>query len=136
MHFVLELFPQGYIPRAGRKHADTRVTEGGKVESMQGKKLWEIPVHAKRRYETEHAILAAFDRVEAASQHLHRTQRELAGLIEQDPDNEWPEMWQRFLAAGGLTCDELCRWMVHQQQIRPTVRRHLRLVAADGDQRR
>jgi hypothetical protein len=88
-----------------------------------------------RRFETEHAILDAFNRLEAISEQLHSAQRELARLIEQDPDGEWPKMWTRFLAAGGLTCRELCEWMVHQQPIRSTVRRHLRLVTSVVERR-
>jgi hypothetical protein len=87
-----------------------------------------------RHFRTQEKIIQAFERLERASTQLHRSARELARLIETDPNREWPATWDRFIAAGGLTCDELCRWIVNQQQqIRPTVRRqHLRLVAGAG----
>jgi hypothetical protein len=68
--------------------------------------------------------------MEAASHRLHSAARELNRLIQDDEYREWPAMWKAFLAAGGVTRVELCRWMVQQNQIRPTVcRQHLRLVA-------
>jgi hypothetical protein len=91
--------------------------------------------HAQRRRRIEYAILDAFERVERMQEQLCSAERDLARLIADDEYGEWPRVWKAFLAAGGLTRDELCRWMVNQKPIRPTVQRqHLRLVA-DGDRR-
>jgi hypothetical protein len=103
---------------------------------MTSKSLLVGREHYERRVQIEWAILDALDAVEAASKRLHSAQRELARLIADDPYEEWPGMWKAFLAAGGLTRDELCRWMVQQGQIRPTVQRqHLRLVARGARRR-
>jgi hypothetical protein len=93
------------------------------------KKLWGRE-SAQRRFATERIIFAALDRVEEASKRLQSAQRELTKAISDDPDQEWSTIWDKFLAAGGLTRDELTRWMVTQKQIRPVTakRQHLRLV--------
>jgi hypothetical protein len=85
---------------------------------------------AMARFHHEHAVLDAFGRLEQARQAMDDAAHKLVELIEQDPDRQWRQRWDQFLSAGGVTFDELCRWMVHGQQIRHAVqRKHLRLVS-------
>jgi hypothetical protein len=82
---------------------------------------------AKLRH--QRAMLKAFDRIEAARQAIHDAQRELFALIRNDPEGEWQDRFDKFLAAGGVMVDELARWMINGKRIRAVKRRkHLRLV--------
>jgi hypothetical protein len=85
----------------------------------------------QRRSQTEKIIFAALDQVEAARQRLQSAQRDLAKAVDQDPDGEWTRIWDEFLAAGGMTRDELCRWMVTRETVRSVAvkRSHLRLIS-------
>jgi hypothetical protein len=92
-------------------------------------KLPNFPPRAVARLQHEHAIIDAFRQVEDARKLMHRAARELAELIRQDSEGEWQQRWDAFLVAGGVTADELCRWMVHGKQIRQSKRQqHLRLI--------
>jgi hypothetical protein len=75
-------------------------------------------------------ILAAFDRVEAARIELHEATRIMMELIRTDPLKEWPEKWEGFMKAGGVTVDELCEFNTMGEQIRPVSKqqRHLRVL--------
>ena len=90
-----------------------------------------FPPQAMARFQHEHAILDALQRVEAARCALQQAANDLDRLIQRDPDGEWPKRWGDFLAAGGVTVDELCRWMVERQPIRAVNKQnqHLRLVS-------
>jgi hypothetical protein len=89
-----------------------------------------FPPRVIARFEHEHAILAAFARLEASRNEMHEAALELQELIKRDPEQEWQQRWDDFLSAGGVTMRELCAWMVHGRQIRrSTKRQHLRLVS-------
>ncbi len=93
-----------------------------------------FPASAVARLRHEHAILDAFERVESGRRMMQDATHQLIDLIDHDP--EWRQRWDQFLADGGITLDELCRWMVLHKAIRPMVKRqrHLRLVV--NEQRR
>ncbi len=91
-----------------------------------------FPARAMARTRYTHAVIDAFEQIETARQAMQEAERELADLIRHDPEGEWQDSWARFLADGGVTCDELCRWMVQGKQIRKDVarRHHVRLIVS------
>ena len=99
-----------------------------KAHKQPRKPSIQVPAWAIARYRHQQAILAAFERLEQARQTLHEANRELMELIGQDPKEH--ERWQAFLAAGGLTFDELRCW-VQGRQIRP-VKQHGQLRLIEG----
>jgi hypothetical protein len=91
---------------------------------------------AEHRHMIEERILSAFEDLEAAAAKQEQAARYLQHRIEEDPTLQWPDLWQSFLAAGGLSSKELKQWLRDRRQIRPArQRRHLRLVAS-GERRR
>lgn len=77
----------------------------------------------------DRAVLAAFARVEVARRAMEDAANEMSGLIAHDPRHEWPTLWQQFLDAGGVSHDELRRFMVDKKRIRTASRhQHLRLM--------
>jgi hypothetical protein len=95
--------------------------------TMQPPYITPSRMRAKLRH--QRAMLNAFDRIEAARQAMHDAARELFALIRNDPEGEWQDRYDRFLEDGGVTVDELARWMVNGKRIRPVQRqKHLRLV--------
>lgn len=84
---------------------------------------------ANTRLDHDCAVLAAFARVEVSRRAMEDAASEMSGLIAHDPRHEWPTVWQHFLDAGGVSHDELRRFMVDKKRIRTASRhQHLRLV--------
>jgi hypothetical protein len=79
--------------------------------------------------EHEHAIIETLERIEEARNTMQAAAEQLARLIERDPRGEWQNKWRRFMAAGGVTTGEFCRWLVDNRQIRRTKhQKYLRLI--------
>lgn len=87
-----------------------------------------FPAHVMARHRYQHAILDAMDRIDEGRRMMGTATSDLLELLKQDA--QWRQTWNEFLAAGGITADEFCRWLVRQKQIRPVAKRrdHLRLV--------
>jgi hypothetical protein len=58
--------------------------------------------------------------------------QDLAALIEQDPDREWPSRWQAFLDDGGISAEELEQWTNERYVIKTISRQqgNLRFVVS------
>jgi hypothetical protein len=63
---------------------------------------------------------------------MRRASQDLAALIEEDPDHEWPSRWQAFLDDGGISAGELEQWRNERYLIRAVRKQqgNLRLVVS------
>src|SRR5262245_41376750 len=89
-----------------------------------------FPPKAVARSQLNHAIIDTLQQIDEARITIRTASRRLAELIRSDPDGEWQQRWKAFQSDGGISSDELCRWMVLHQRIRRTQkqRKHLRVI--------